>query len=463
MSSSSQEQQNSEHLLSEVALVLPFTDIDRTALPIVGGKAANLGEMTRSGLPVPPGFCVTTAAYALVAASAAIKPILAELATAAASDTARLAELASVVRAKLLAAPMPTGVADAIIKAYRTLGDGNAIPVAVRSSATAEDLPFASFAGQQDTYLNVIGLEALLDAVRRCWASLWTDRAVSYRANNHIDPRTVRLAVVVEHMVNAAVAGVLFTANPLTGRRHEAVIDANPGLGEAVVSGAVNPDHFVVNAANGEIVERHLGEKQVLIRALSTGGTERVESAEQSKLPSLTDEQIITLAKLGMQVEAHFGTPQDIEWAIDDKGKLWLTQARPITTLYPLPDNAPDTDDVLRVYFSLNVFQGVYRPLTPMGIAVLRLFGSMIAGLFHLAPRDPLLGPSILVEAGGRLFLDVTSTLRTMIGRQFLLGAAQIGEARSAALFQQLTTDPRLSLVPTPRWRLIRAFGSLLV
>ncbi|TMD54373.1 MAG: hypothetical protein E6I93_06895 [Chloroflexi bacterium] len=154
MSSSSQEQQNSEHLLSEVALVLPFTDIDRTALPIVGGKAANLGEMTRSGLPVPPGFCVTTAAYALVAASAAIKPILVELATTAASDTARLAELASVVRAKLLAAPIPTGIADAIIKAYRTLGDGNAIPVAVRSSATAEDLPFASFAGQQDTYLN---------------------------------------------------------------------------------------------------------------------------------------------------------------------------------------------------------------------------------------------------------------------------------------------------------------------
>src|SRR5207253_6462089 len=141
----------------------------------------------------------------------------------------------------------------------------------------------------------VIGLEAVLDAVRRCWASLWTDRAVSYRASNHVDARSVRLAVVVQRMVHATVAGVLFTANPITGRRHQAVIDANPGLGEAVVSGAVNPDHFVVNAASGEIVERHLGEKRLRIRALSGGGTEHIDSAEQSKFPSLTDEQIIAL------------------------------------------------------------------------------------------------------------------------------------------------------------------------
>src|SRR5438270_2240459 len=299
MSSSSQEQQNSEHLLSEVALVLPFTDIDRTALPIVGGKAANLGEMTRSGLPVPPGFCVTTAAYALVAASAAIKPILVELATTAASDTARLAELASVVRAKLLAAPIPTGIADAIIKAYRTLGDGNAIPVAVRSSATAEDLPFASFAGQQDTYLNIIGSEALLDAVRRCWASLWTDRAVSYRANNNIDHRSVRLAVAIQRMIESTVSGVLFTANPLTGKRRQAVIDASPGLGEAVVSGAVNPDHFVINTSTGEIVERRIGDKRVAIQARAGGGTQRIEQTMPLNEACLTDDQVRALAGLG--------------------------------------------------------------------------------------------------------------------------------------------------------------------
>src|SRR6266849_390867 len=234
---------------SKSPFVLPLAAA--SLLPLVGGKAANLGELIRAGLPVPDGFCVTTAAYEQASQQAYHEPL----------------------------------------------------PVAVRSSATAEDLPFASFAGQQETYLNVIGIDAVLDAVRRCWASLWTDRAVSYRASNHIDARTVRLAVVVQQMVNAAVAGVLFTANPLTGRRHQAVIDANPGLGEAVVSGAVNPDHFVVNAASGEIVERHLGEKQLRIRTRSGGGTERIESGEQSQISSLTGEQIVALAKLGMQVE----------------------------------------------------------------------------------------------------------------------------------------------------------------
>ena len=282
------------------------------------------------------------------------------------------------------------------------------VPVAVRSSATAEDLPFASFAGQQETYLNIIGIEALLDAVRRCWASLWTDRAVSYRASMGIDHRAVRLAVAVQQMVEAAVAGVLFTAHPLTGRRRQAVIDASPGLGEAVVSGAVNPDHFVVHTATGEIVERRLGDKRLVIRATAGGGTQRVELTDGNTEACLSDEQIRALAALGARVEAHYGAPQDIEWAIDPSGKLWLVQSRPITTLFPLPDNAPETDDVLRAYFSLNVFQGVYRPLTPMGIAVFRLFGSTIAGVFNLAPRDPLRGPSILVEAGGRLFIDVT-------------------------------------------------------
>ncbi len=460
MSIQSQPQQNSG---IQTDIVLPFTAIDRASLSIVGGKAANLGEMVRAGLPVPPGFCVTTAAYALVAEGADLEPILFELAATRTDDTAHLAELATAARTKLLSAPVPTVVAEAVAEAYRALGNDESIPVAVRSSATAEDLPYASFAGQQDTYLNIVGVEAVLGAVRRCWASLWTDRAVSYRASNGIDPHTVRLAVAVQCMVDATVAGVLFTANPLTGKRRQAVIDASPGLGEAVVSGAVNPDHFVANTTTGEIVERRLGDKRIIILAEPGGGTQRIEQAEPGNEACLSDDQVRALAALGARVEAHYGAPQDTEWAIDASGHLWLLQARPITTLFPLPDNAPATDDVLRVYFSLNVFQGVYRPFTPMGIAVFRFFGSTIAaGLFNLAPRDSLRGPSILVEAGGRLFFDVTSALRTAIGRKFLLGATQIAEARSAALLQQLTTDPRLSLVPTPRWRLIRAFGSLL-
>jgi pyruvate,water dikinase len=213
MSIQNREQQRSEPHVGKVAMVLPFAAIDRTSISSVGGKAANLGELTRAGLPVPPGFCVTTAAYALVAAGADLEALLRELATARADDTAHLAALATSARANLLAAPVPAAVTEAITETYRALGNDESIPVAVRSSATAEDLPSASFAGQQDTYLNIIGVDAVLDAVQRCWASLWTDRAASYLASNGVDHRTVRLAVVVQRMVDASVAGVLHMEN----------------------------------------------------------------------------------------------------------------------------------------------------------------------------------------------------------------------------------------------------------
>ena len=275
-------------------LVLSFRDVDRAALPIVGGKAANLGELTRAGLPVPAGFCVTTAAYELVAEGVKLGQILDDLAGTPPEDTARLGELAAAARDALLEAPVPEDIIEAIGEAYRELGGGE--PVAVRSSATAEDLPAASFAGQQDTYLNVVGTESVVDAVRRCWASLWTDRAVNYRASNGIDQRGVRLAVAVQRMVEATVAGILFTANPLTGRRRQAVIDASPGLGEAVVSGVVNPDHFVVDTSTGEILERNLSDKRVEIQAAPGGGTRRVELAG-NRGASLADGQVRALAR----------------------------------------------------------------------------------------------------------------------------------------------------------------------
>src|SRR5215203_3806330 len=406
-------------------LVLSFGDVDRAALPIVGGKAANLGELTWAGLPVPAGFCVTTAAYELVAGDAGLRQILEDLAEAPSEDTARLVELAAAARAALLVAPIPKDVSEAIGEAYRGLGDE---PVAVRSSATAEDLPTASFAGQQDTYLNVVGAESLMEAVRRCWASLWTDRAVSYRASNGIDHAGVRLAVAVQLMVEATVAGVLFTANPLSGKRRQAVIDASPGLGEAVVSGAVNPDHFVENTTTGEIVERSLGDKRVAIHAEKGGGTRRVELAGGEEA-SLTDGQIRALAKLGARVEAHYGEPQDTEWAIDGDGKIWLLQARPITTLFPLPAGAPATDDDLRAYFSFNVAQGVYRPLTPMGVQAFRLAASSIATLAGRPPRDPYAGPASIREADGRIFLDITPMVRSTLRRKLLVRLARIGEA----------------------------------
>jgi phosphohistidine swiveling domain-containing protein len=462
MSIQSQAQENSD--IQTGAIVLPFNAIERASLALVGGKAANLGEMARAGLPVPPGFCITTTAYLLVAAGADLEPVLAAIVVTSASDTARLARLAADARARLLAAPVPDTVAEAIIEAYKALGKGADIPVAVRSSATAEDLPFASFAGQQDTYLNIVGLEALLDAVRRCWASLWTERAVAYRASNNIDPHSVSLAVAVQRMVDAAVAGVLFTANPVTGKRRQAVIDASPGLGEAVVSGAVNPDHFVINTPTGEIVERRLGDKRVIIRASAGGGTQRIEQAEGSDEACLSDEQLRALAQLGARVEAHYGAPQDTEWAIDADGRIWLTQARPITTLFPLPDTAPQTDDVLRVFFSLNVFQGVYRPFTPMGISAFRLFGSSLSKLLGYPTRDPLQGPAALAIAASRLFIDVTSLLRHPLGRAAIIGVvARFGEARSAAPLEQAVTDPRLSLISRSRRPPLRLVFQLLI
>lgn len=282
-------------------LVLELGCLATQLMPVVGGKAANLGELICAGFAVPPGFCITTAAYQQVAADAF---------DVHAQDTGSIAEQA---RTAILAAPVPAAIADAVERAYRALGDD--LPVAVRSSATAEDLPWASFAGQQDTYLNIVGADALLGAVRRCWASLWTDRAVSYRATNGIDHATVALAVVVQHMIEPRVAGVLFTADPVTGHRGHTVIDASPGLGEAVVSGAVNPDHFVVDAA-GTVLQRTLGDKRVVVRALPGGGTEQITQPADAEQACSSDAQIRDLAAVGQRVQAHYGAPQDIEWAL---------------------------------------------------------------------------------------------------------------------------------------------------
>src|SRR4051812_8314293 len=349
------------------SVVLRLRDLDAGSLSLAGGKAANLGELISGGFPVPEGFCVTTDAYGDMAAAAGLTDIVDLLAATSDEDQARSTELGTQAREQILSTPMPGHVADAVRVAYAHLGG----PVAVRSSATAEDLPFASFAGQQDTYLNVVGVDAVLEAMRRCWASLWTDRAVEYRSANGIDHADVLIAVVVERMVDAVVAGVMFTANPVTGRRGETVIDASPGLGEAVVSGAVNPDRFVVDAATGTISERRLGDKRLTIRALPGGGTERLEAFTPDAGLCLTDEQVLAMVALGGQVEAHYGSPQDIEWALDRHGNFWLTQSRPITTLYPLPTDRSPADGP-RVYFCISLAQGLVRPLTPMGLSALR-------------------------------------------------------------------------------------------
>lgn len=324
----------------------------------------------------------------------------------------------------------------------------------MRSSATAEDLPNASFAGQQDTYLHIIGRSAVLDAVRRCWASLWTERAVVYRSTNGIDHRAVRIAVVIQQMIESRIAGVLFTANPVTGRRRQAVIDANPGLGEAVVSGAVNPDHFVVNTGTGEIVERRLGEKRIEVRSLAGGGTETIERRDKAEQACLSDSQVRALAKLGDQVERHFGRPQDTEWAIDADGRLWLTQARPITTLFPLPMGASPSD--FRVYFCFSVAQGLHRPITPMGLAAMRLMASSAARQFGIQVDDPLAGPPVYAEAGQRFFADLTGVMRGRVGRAVMPRVLDFMESRSAGILRSLFNEPRLSITRHTPWLFLR-------
>ena len=309
--------------------------LDAPGLPLhlAGGKGANLNAMLCAGLPVPPGFVVLTAAYQQYVADNGLAGIIAE--QWAACDPARPAtfETASqTLRAAFLAGALSDEIATAITADYAQLGPDAA--VAVRSSATAEDLPEASFAGQQDTYLNVRGAPAVIEAVRRCWGSLWTARAMAYRMRQGIAPAEVSLAVVVQQMAPATAAGVLFTVNPVSGDQDEMVINATWGLGEALVSGQVTPDNLVVDKATAAIKQLILGDKQVMTAATAEGTAEMPVAPELQAQQAVDASQVAELVRLGRALEAHFGKPQDVEWAIA-AGEVVLLQARPITTVAP--------------------------------------------------------------------------------------------------------------------------------
>ena len=378
------------------ALLRPLADLRAIDVAVAGGKGANLGELIAAGFQVPDGFVLTTAAYRAAAKAAKVDPTSPD----EAAD-------------RLRATSVPKAVVNAATKAYAGLGGGK---VAVRSSATAEDLPGASFAGQQDTFLDIEGDEALLDAIRRCWASLWNERALAYRADLAIDEEGVALAVVVQRMVDASAAGVMFTADPITGRRATTVIDAAPGLGDALVSGAVDPDHYVADPRSGRVTERTVRHGQAVLR----------------------DTVIRELASVGMRIESALRGPQDIEFAIDRDDRVWIVQSRPITTLYPLPDSAPQD----RVYFSISVAQGYFDPITPMGMEAFLAIGRRVAATFAQGAQ-PSNAISTVIVAGERPFADVTPVLGDPIGREFLERAASVGEARSSVIFRKLAVDPR--------------------
>ena len=316
----------------EERLVTPISAVRRHDLELAGGKGANLGELMQGGFPVPDGFIVSTEAYATVVEEAGLASVIADgLAASDRADGIAASGEGAMIRAAFENVTIPDDLAAAISKAYADLGGG---PVAVRSSATAEDLVGAAFAGQQDTYLNVVGDTAVLDAVRRCWGSLWTERALAYRRHQEIESGSLQIAVVVQQMVEAELAGVMFTANPVTGNRDEIVIDASSGLGEAVVAGLVTPDHYVLDS-QGKVRERTSGRREVIVRSTPGGGVTHSTDAG-SGAASLPDPVLTELAVLGRAVAAHFGRPQDIEWAYAD-GRIWLVQARPMTALPPPP------------------------------------------------------------------------------------------------------------------------------
>jgi rifampicin phosphotransferase len=381
--------------------VLDFQEIDQTQVTLVGGKGARLGELSRiEGIRVPPGFCVTTDAFRrILAKTPSIDDRLDQLTRLTADDTEAIRALSAEIRRTLEAMAIPEDLGLAVTRRLVALGEHAAY--AVRSSATTEDLPSASFAGQHDTYLNVIGRAAILQHISRSWASLFTERAVTYRLRHGFDHRQAQMAVVVQRMVFPDAAGILFTADPVTSNRKVASVEASFGLGEALVSGLVNPDVYKVR--DGKIVAKAIAAKQLAILASPASGTQQLTiEAEQQEQPALTDAQVVRLAQLGRHVEAHFDCPQDIEWCLVDDG-FEIVQSRPITTLFPIPAAG---DGANHVYVSVGHQQMMTDPMKPLGLSLHQLVA---------LPR--------MYEAGGRLFVDVAQRLASPAGRASTLQA----------------------------------------
>ncbi|UYX49957.1 phosphoenolpyruvate synthase [Bacillus thuringiensis] len=381
------------------SFVLDFQEIEKTQLSLVGGKGLNLGELTNiQGIQVPEGFSVTTVGYEkAIEQNEAFQTLLQQLAILKIEDRDQIGKISKKIRESIMTVEIPVDVAESVAQSLSRFGDEHAY--AVRSSATAEDLPYASFAGQQDTYLNIIGKEAILQHVRKCWASLFTERAVIYRIQNGFDHNQVSICVVVQRMVFPEASGILFTADPITSNRKVLSIDASFGLGEALVSGLVSADNYKVK--EGGITGKMIATKKLAIYALKEGGTETKQIApNQQTVQTITNQQILQLARIGRQIEAYFGCPQDIEWCLADD-TFYIVQSRPITTLYPIPE-ANDQEN--HVYISVGHQQMMTDAMKPLGLS-----------FFLLTTRAPMR------KAGGRLFVDATQKLASPASRDFLI------------------------------------------
>ncbi|WP_282942860.1 phosphoenolpyruvate synthase [Paenibacillus sp. RC67] len=401
------------------SLVLGFQEIEKTQLLLVGGKGLNLGELSKvQGIQVPEGFCVTTVGYQkAIEQNQKYHALLNRLTMLNVKNRGQIGEISKEIRQSIMEVEIPSDVVKAVAHYLSQFGEEHAY--AVRSSATAEDLPHASFAGQQDTYLNIIGVDAILEHIRKCWASLFTDRAVIYRMQNGFDHSQVYLSVIVQKMVFPQASGILFTADPITSNRKLLSIDASFGLGEALVSGLVTADCYKVQG--GEIVDKRIATKKLAIYGRKEGGTEtRPIGPDQQQAQTLTEQQILQLARIGRQIEAYFGCPQDIEWCLAND-TFYIVQSRPITTLYPIPE-ANDQEN--HVYLSVGHQQMMTDPIKPLGLS------------FYL-----LLTPAPMRKAGGRLFVDVAPRLATSVGRETLLNTIGSDPLTKGALITIIERD----------------------
>src|SRR3989441_7766748 len=396
--------------------VLGFQDIDKTKLMVVGGKGANVGELSKiEGIRVPDGFCLSTEAFKrIIGETSSMNELLDQLSLLKVEDRDKIGELSGEIRRVIEGIAIPQDIHEEIARLLSRLDEKNAY--AVRSSATAEDLPTASFAGRQDTYLNIVGPAAVLQHISGCWASLVTERAVTYRLRNGFDHRKVYMAVVVQQMVFPHAAGILFTADPVTSNGKVVSVEAGFGLGGALVSGLANADMYKVR--DGEVVAKAVAIKEFAIHASPAGGTqEEAIDPERQEQPALTDAQVVQLPRLGRLIEAHFGRPQDIEWCLVDD-EFQIVQSRPITTLFPIPA-AGDREN--HVYISVGHQQMMTDPMKPLGLS-----------LWQLTTHRPM------YVAGGRLFVDVARDLASPASRARLLGLAKsdplIGDALQTIL-----------------------------
>ncbi|MEC1476170.1 phosphoenolpyruvate synthase [Bacillus haynesii] len=400
-------------------LVRGFHEMEKTQLPLVGGKGLHLGELSKiQGIQVPDGFCVTTAGFQkAIKQNETFQALLDQLTMLKVEDRDQIGEISRKIRHTIMDVEIPSNVVKEVTRYLSRLGEEHAY--AVRSSATAEDLPCASFAGQQDTYLNIIGKEAILQHISKCWASLFTERAVIYRMQNGFDHRQVYSSVIIQRMVFPQASGILFTADPITSNRKLLSIDAGFGLGEALVSGLVSADCYKVQ--NGQIIDKRIAAKKLAIYGRKQGGTETKQiDPDQQMFQTLTDGQILQLERIGRQIETHFGQPQDIEWCLADD-TFYIVQSRPITTLYPIPE-ANDQDN--HVYLSVGHQQMMTDPIKPLGLS------------FYL-----LITPAPMRKAGGRLFVDVAPRLTTRVGRETLLNSLGSDPLIKGALMTVIERD----------------------